>query len=66
MGHRRPVTGPAKAGTAGGSERPAVDLPDHLLFAGVVLHDMLRACVGLGRGPAFGGGVPVALARIAP
>jgi len=43
-----------------------VDLPDDLLLAGVVLHDVLAACVGLGRGPALRGGVAVALVGVAP
>jgi hypothetical protein len=49
-----------------GRERPVVDLPDGLLPAGVVLHDVLPGRVGLGRGLALGGGVAVALAGVAP
>ena len=51
---------------ARGDERPVIDLPDDLLLAGVVLHDMLAARVGPGRGLALGGGVPVAFAGVAP
>src|SRR5262245_40199889 len=49
-----------------GRERPAIDLPDDLLLAGVVLHDVLPGCVGLGRGMALGGSVAVALVGVAP
>ena len=48
-----------------GRERPVVDLPNDLLLAGVVLHNVLSACVGLGRGLALGGGVAVAFFRVA-
>ena len=51
---------------AGGHERAVVDLPDDLLLAGVVLHDVLSAGVGRGRGLALGGGIAVALVRVAP
>ena len=48
-----------------GRERPVVDLPDDLLLAGVVLHDVLSARVGHGRGLALGGGVAGALLGVA-
>jgi Platelet-activating factor acetylhydrolase, isoform II len=51
---------------AGGDERPLVDLADDLLLAGVVLHDVLAARVGRGRGLALRGGVPVAVTGGAP
>jgi hypothetical protein len=50
---------------ARGRERPVIDLPDDLLLAGVVLHDVLPGRVGLGRGPALRGGVAVAFAGVA-
>jgi uncharacterized protein YndB with AHSA1/START domain len=46
---------------ARGRECPVVDLPDDLLLAGVVLHDVLSARVGRGRGLPLGGGVTGAL-----
>ncbi len=49
-----------------GHERPVVDLPNDLLLAGVVLHNVLSACVCLGRGLALRRGVTVALVRVAP
>src|SRR5690348_16524684 len=48
-----------------GRERPVVDLPDDLLLAGVVLHDVLPGRGGLGRGLALGGSVAIALAGVA-
>jgi hypothetical protein len=48
-----------------GRGRPVVDLPDGLLLAGVVLHEVLPGCVGLGRGLALGGSVAIALAGVA-
>src|SRR5881227_98943 len=47
-------------------EGAEVYVPGDLLLAGVVLHDVLPGRVGLGRGPALGGGVAVALAGVAP
>ena len=49
-----------------GQERPVVDLPEDLLLAGVVLHDMLSGRVGRGRGLVLDGGVAVALRGVAP
>lgn len=46
---------------ARGRGRPVVDLLDDLPFAGVVLHDVLFARVGRGRGLALGGGVALLL-----
>jgi hypothetical protein len=51
---------------AAGQERPVVDLPDDLLLAGVVLHDVLSGRVGRGGGLALGGGVAVAFRGVAP
>src|SRR5208282_6060218 len=51
---------------ARGHERPVVDLPDDLLLAGVVLHDVLSGRVGRRCGLALGGGVAVAVPGIAP
>src|ERR1700722_1011516 len=51
---------------AGGDERPLVDLPDNLLLAGVVLHDVLAARIGRSRGLPLRGGVPVAVPGGAP
>ena len=48
-----------------GRECPVVDVPDDLLLTGVVLHDVLSAGVGRGRGLALGGGVAVALVGVA-
>ena len=48
-----------------GRERPVVDLPDDLLLAGVVLHDVLSARVGRGRGLPLGGSVAGALLGVA-
>ena len=48
-----------------GRERPVVDLPDDLLLAGVVLHDVLSARVGRGRRLVLGGSVAVPLVRVA-
>jgi hypothetical protein len=48
-----------------GHERPVIDVADDLLFAGVVLHDVLPGRVGLRRGLALCGGVAVALAGVA-
>jgi len=48
-----------------GHERTVVDLPDDLLLASVVLHDVLSAHAGLGRGLPLGGGVAVALVGVA-
>jgi hypothetical protein len=39
---------------AGGDERPMVDPPDDLLLPGVVLHDVLAARIGRGRGLPLG------------
>src|SRR5207237_4482843 len=51
---------------ARGHERPAIDVPDDLLLAGVVLHDVLPGRIGRIRGQALGGGVAIALAGVAP
>src|ERR1700691_2302085 len=51
---------------ARGRERPVVDLPDDLLLAGVVLHDVLCTRIGLERGLALSGGVAVTVAGVAP
>jgi len=48
-----------------GRERPVVDLPDDLLLAGVVLHDVLSARVRRGRGLPLGGSVAGALLGVA-
>ena len=66
IGKNSPVTDPALwFEQARGRERPVIDLPDDLLLAGVVLHDVLPGRGGLGRGLALGGSVAIALAGVA-
>lgn len=48
-----------------GQERFVVDVPDELLLAGVVLHDVLAACVGFGRRLALHDGIAITVPRVA-